>query len=143
MMKIFFDTNFLLRFYIADVPSQAARARKFVEAAIAGSLALVTDLIVICEMVWVLDSFYKLKKKEIQAKIMNLYETPGIQVLRGEVLPEALALYVDKNLDFTDALVAVCTKEAGIKYIASFDRKHMNRVEHLGLTRIETIEEIT
>jgi len=30
MKKIFFDTNFLLRFYLNDVPSQALKAKEIV-----------------------------------------------------------------------------------------------------------------
>ena len=53
MKKVFFDTNFLLRFYLDDIPKQSAKAKKMVQAAKEGFLLLVTDLIVICEMVWV------------------------------------------------------------------------------------------
>ena len=100
MEKVFFDTNFLLRFYLDDIPERASKAKRMVQAAKDGSLLLVTDLIVICEMVWVLDSFYGLDKKEISEKMNNLYRTPGIDVVNGEIVPDALAVYVDKNVDF-------------------------------------------
>ena len=78
MKKVFFDTNFLLRFYLDDIPAQALKAKRMVLAAKEGSILLVTDLIVICEMVWVLDSFYDLEKDVISEKITNLYRTPGL-----------------------------------------------------------------
>lgn len=141
MKKIFFDTNFLLRFYLADIPSQALKAKKMVEAAIEGSLMLITDLVVICEMVWVMDSFYHLKKELIFEKITNLYETSGIIILNGEILPDVLTTYVEQDVDFTDAIIGVSAMNAGVKYIASFDRKHMNRLKALGLKRIEAPDE--
>ena len=65
MKKVFFDTNFLLRFYLDDIPTQALKAKRMVQAAKEGAILLVTDLTVICEMVSVMDSFYKLEKQMI------------------------------------------------------------------------------
>lgn len=141
MKKVFFDTNFLLRFYLADIPSQASKAQRMVEAAIEGALLLVTDLIVVCEMVWVMDSYYALEKEDIFEKITNLYETPGIIVLDGEILPAALALYLERNIDFTDAIIGAKAIKHNIRYLASFDKKHMKRVGDLSLKRIETPDE--
>ena len=98
MKKVFFDTNFLLRFYLDDIPSQATKAKRMVRAAKEGSLLLVTDLIVICEMVWVMDSFYGLDKSEISEKMTNLYQTPGIDIINAEILPDALDVFVNKNI---------------------------------------------
>ena len=142
MKKVFFDTNFLLRFYLADIPSQALKAKRMVEAAIEGSLLLVTDLIVICEMVWVMDSYYHLEKEEIFEKITNLYETPGINILNGEILPMALSFYVERNIDFTDAIIGARALKQNVEYLASFDKKHMNRLADLGLKRIKTPENL-
>lgn len=97
MKKVYFDTNFLLRFYLDDVPAQALKAKSMVQAAREGAILLVTDLIVICEMVWVLDSFYDLEKEVITEKISNLYQTPGVVVFNGDVLPDALSIYVGKK----------------------------------------------
>ena len=142
MKNVFFDTNFLLRFYLDDIPTQALKAKRMVQAAKDGAILLVTDLIVICEMVWVMDSFYDLERKVISEKITNLYRTPGIVVLNSDVLPDALSVYVTKNIDFTDAVVASRAAKNHIEYLASFDKKHMKRLADLGIKRIESLEEI-
>ncbi len=142
MKKVFFDTNFLLRFYLDDIPPQALKAKLMVQAAKEGAILLVTDLIVVCEMVWVLDSFYNLEKEAISEKITNLYRTPGVVVFNGDVLPDALSIYVRKNIDFTDVVVASSVMKNHIEYLASFDKKHMNRLSDLGIKRIESPEEI-
>ncbi len=98
MKKVFFDTNFLLRFYLDDIPTQALKAKRMVQSAKEGAILLVTDLIVICEMVWVMDSFYNLEKEVISEKITNLYRTPGVVVFNGDVLPDALSIYITKIL---------------------------------------------
>ena len=142
MKKIFFDTNFLLRFYLDDKPTQASNAKRMVQAAKKGHILLVTDLIVICEMVWVMDSFYELEKEVISEKITNLYRTPGVVVFNGDVLPRALSIYVRKNIDFTEAVIAGSATNNHIEYLASFDKKHMQRLSDLGIKRIESLKEI-
>jgi predicted nucleic-acid-binding protein len=143
MKKVFFDTNFLLRFYLDDIPTQALKAKRMVQAAKEGAILLVTDLIVICEMVWVLNSFYNLEKELIAEKITNLYRTPGVVVFNGDILPDALSIYVSKKIDFTDAVGAGSAKKNHIEYLASFDKKHMKRLSDLGIKRIESPEEIS
>lgn len=142
MKKVYFDTNFLLRFYLDDLPDQAFKAQNMVQAAKDGNILLVTDLIVICEMVWVMDSFYDLDKEVIAEKIINLYRTPGIAVLNGNLLPDALSFYVSKNIDFTDAIVAASAAKNHVGYLASFDKKHMERLSDLGIKRIESLEDL-
>ena len=142
MKKVFFDTNFLLRFYLDDIPDQASKAKRMIQAAKEGALLLVTDLIVICELVWVMDSFYGLDKEQISEKMTNLYRTPGISIINGELLSDSLAVYVEKNIDFTDAVIGVSATKHHIEYLASFDKKHMERMADLGLKRVESLEEV-
>ena len=113
-----------------------------VEAAKEGALLLVTDFIVICEMVWVLGSYYGLPRKKISEKMMHLYQTPGVTVINGEILPEALAVYVEKNIDFTDAVIGVTAARKHFEYLASFDKKHMDRFADLGLRRIQSLGDL-
>lgn len=136
MKKVFFDTDFLLKFYLADIPSQAQKAKKMVEAAIEGSLSLVTDIIVICEVVWIMDFYYNLEKKLIFEKITNLYETPGIDILNGEILPRALFSYLEKDIDFTDAIIGASAKKHNIEYIVLLDKKHKSKLADLDLKQI-------
>ena len=142
MKKVFFDTNFLLRFYLDDIPTQALKAKRMVQAAKEGAILLVTDLMVICEMVWVMDSFYDLEKEVISEKVTNLYRTPGVVIFNGDVLPDALSIYVSKNIDFTDAVVVSSATKNHVEYLASFDKKHMKRLAGLGIKRVESPEDI-
>ncbi len=119
------------------------KAKRMLEAAIGGSLQLVTDLIVICEMVWVMDSFYQLDKEVIVDKITNLYETPGVEILNSQILPKALAAYVELNIDFTDAVLGSSALSHNIGFLASFDKKHMNKWADSGLKRVEIPEDVS
>ena len=88
------------------------------------------------------DSFYRLDKKEISEKMTNLYRTAGLVILNGEILPDALAVYVDKNIDFTDTVIGAIATKNHIQYLASFDKKHIDRLSDLGIKRVESPEEI-
>jgi predicted nucleic-acid-binding protein len=72
----------------------------------------------------------------------NLYRTVGIVILNGEILPDALAVYIDKNIDFTDAIIGASAIKNNIEYLASFDKKHVDRLSDLGIKRVESPEEI-
>jgi predicted nucleic-acid-binding protein len=88
-------------------------------------------------MVWILDAYYGLHKKKISEKMTRLYQTPGVTIINGEILPEALAVYVEKNIDFSDAVIGVIASRNHFEYLASFDKKHIDRFADLGLKRIE------
>jgi len=45
-------------------------------------------------MVWVMDSYYGLIKKVIVEKINNLFQTPGITVINGDILSTAAPFHL-------------------------------------------------
>ena len=52
------DTNVLVRYLVQDDPRQGKRAADFIEAAGTGGEQILIGNIVLCEMVWVLESAY-------------------------------------------------------------------------------------
>jgi predicted nucleic-acid-binding protein len=62
--------------------------------------------------------------------------------MNGEILPLALSTYVEHNIDFTDAVIGVSAKMAGTEYLASFDKKHMDKLASLGLKRVEKLDQV-
>ena len=49
---------------------------------------------------------------------------------------------VERDVVFTDAIIGVSARMAGVEYLASFDKKHMDKLANLGLKRVETLEEV-
>ena len=93
-------------------------------------------------MVWILDSYYGVPRETISEKMMNLYQTAGVTIINGEILPEALAVLVEKNIDFNDAAITVTAARNHFEYLASFDKKHMDQLADLGLKRIESMQDL-
>ena len=128
MADLFVDTNVFLRFLTNDDPAKAKRAEALFQDAVRGKITLVTSLLVIAEIVWTLESFYKLKKQDIAAKLEKILNTPNLECPQAPLLFAALDLYVYENIDFIDAYNAFYMREYGLTEIVTHDRKHFARV---------------
>lgn len=129
--RIFIDTNVFLRYLTNDLPIQADAFEKWLLCAARGDCVLITSTLVIAEMVWTLESFYKLSKENIQIKILAILNTPGLEITEDDTLLQAMIWYVDKNVDFIDAYNAAWMVKQGIKTACTFDAKHFSRFEDL------------
>ena len=131
MAEVFVDTNVFLRFLTNDDPAKAKRAELRFRNAVSGKEHLRTSLLVIAEIVWTLESFYKLEKKDIAEKVAMILNTPNLACPEARLIRLALDLYVEQNIDFIDAYHAYYLKEEGLSQIVTFDRKHFGRVNWL------------
>lgn len=128
MASRFVDTNVFLRFLTNDDPIKAKRAETIFRDAIRGKAKLATSLLVIAEIVWTLESFYKLEKPDIATKVEKILNTPNLECPDASLLFMALDLYVHANIDFVDAYNAFHMKERGLTHILTYDRKHFARI---------------
>ena len=131
MASLFVDTNVFLRFLTNDDPVKAKRADRLFRDAVAGKIALTTSLQVIAEIIWTLESFYKLEKDEIASKVEKILNTPNLECAESSLIFMALDLYVHRNIDFIDAYHAFHMKDRGLTRILTYDRKHFARVPWL------------
>ena len=128
---VFADTNLFLRFLTNDVPDQAKAVHQLLLQAAQGDISLITTSIVIAEIVWTLESFYKETKENIQKMVLSFLNTPGLEVDNGDLIIRALRRYVDKNIDFIDAYNAAWMEIHEITTIYTFDQDHFSRIEGL------------
>jgi len=126
-MRAGVDANVILRFLTGDPPDLAAQARTLFDAVDEGSVTLVLDDIVVAEVVWVLHSFYRYPPRQIADVLQELLSHEGLENGNKPALLAALSLFAEKNVGFTDALVAVRMAQQGIGEIFSFDR-HFDRL---------------
>lgn len=129
--KLFVDTNVFLRFLTRDDPRKAEQARKLFQDAVDGRVTLVISLMVVAEIVWTLESFYKLSKQDVAAKVETILNTPNLECPEGELALYALDLYTTKNVDFIDAYHVFLLKSQGLSRIVTYDRKHFKRMPDL------------
>jgi len=125
--RVFADTNLFLRYLTNDIPEQAEAFEKTLRDAAAGRLTLVVSPLVCAEIVWTLESYYRLPKDDIQQKLLAMLNTPGLEIPGGEIVLQAIIWYGDKNVDFIDAYHAAWVASQDISQIYTFDRKHFTR----------------
>jgi predicted nucleic acid-binding protein len=133
MADYFVDTNVFLWYLTNDDPAKARRAERLFKRAVSGKLHLQTSLLVIAEIVWTLESFYRLRAAEIADKIGKILNTPNLDCPDSLLILQALDVYVTKNIDFIDAYHAALLKDTGRTRIVTYDRKHFRRIEWLDI----------
>ncbi|MEA3238888.1 MAG: PIN domain-containing protein, partial [Candidatus Bipolaricaulota bacterium] len=126
--KGFIDTNILLRYLQNDLPEQADAVEALLKRAAAGNASLATNVMVIAELVWTCESFYKLSKQEIRDTVLMILNTPGLQVENHDLLLQATLLYADQNIDFIDAYNGCWAKNQKIPLVFTFDQRHYKRI---------------
>ncbi len=134
MAEFFVDTNVFLRFLTNDDPAKARRAERLFKKAIAGDVSLETSLLVIAEIVWTLESFYKLAKPDIADKIEKILNTKNLKVQAADTVLQALDLYTTENVDFIDAYHGIMLRETGVKRVLTYDQKHFGRMDWLSIS---------
>jgi predicted nucleic-acid-binding protein len=121
----FLDTNFFIRFLTKDWPEKAQKCKALLDNAVENDESMATSLIVIAELIWVLESNYKLARKEAGDIVLKLLSMPILEVEDKNILMESIQLHSIRNIDFADAYNAVYMRKRGLKEIVSW----LNRIE--------------
>lgn len=122
------DANIILRAVLQDVPEQAARVGLLLHKAEAGGLILLIPEPVLSDVLYVLTGM-KVPKKEIAGVVRDWLNLPGVALLGIgiDVVHTALDLFVEKNVKWSDALIAARMFEWGCVEICTFD-SHFDRI---------------
>ena len=127
-MKAVLDTNVLVRHLTADPPEQAARATAF----LAGADELLLSDIVVAELVYALETVYRVERAHVAELVRAVIAFPTIVVLDEVLLLRALELYERESLDFVTAYLAAAAERSGVGAVASFYRS-LERIESVRL----------
>ncbi len=125
--RAFADTNLFLRYLTNDIPDQADAVERLLRAAGNGRVLLVTNGMVIAEIVWVLYSYYKLGREETRQKALAILNTPGLEVVERELVLQAITWWAEQNVDFIDAYNAAWLLAHGMTTAYTFDHVHFSR----------------
>lgn len=128
------DANVILRFLTNDLPDQANRAGSLLKR-VEDKLEKVYLLdIILADVIWILGGYYKQPREQIRDWIIAILSLPGLEFSSKKIAFDALDIYVENRIDWTDAFAASQMIAQGITEIVSFD-KHFDRIK--GITRIE------
>jgi predicted nucleic-acid-binding protein len=127
--RVFADTNLFLRYLTNDVPEQADSVERILQMAAEDQVVLVVNGLIVAEIVWTLESFYRLTRVSIAEKVRAILNTPGIEVTDGDLVLQAVADYADKNVDFIDAYNGAWLLAQGMSVALTFDQLHFSRLD--------------
>ncbi|NKB23871.1 MAG: PIN domain-containing protein [Kiritimatiellae bacterium] len=100
---VLLDTNVLIRYITNDDPLKADDCEQLFKRAVQGEYTLLITDICLAELVWTLDSFYRLERSAIAEKIIAILNTPGFSIQHEDRWIDALDRYTRTNVDFIDA----------------------------------------
>jgi len=115
------DTNILVRYLTQDDPEQSSLANAEIEKALSAEVIFFIADIVMCELVWVLETAYRCDCREIVPILENILRTKQFHFENKELLWKSLADYRNKKGDFADHLIGHASHKAGCSETLTFD----------------------
>lgn len=125
MRRIYIDTNVIVRLLTNDPPELSKKAANFIDDH--KDCRLIVNDLIVAEVIFVLESFYKIKKDIIAENLNKFFTIPQIIVENQKIIEAALDFYVLKNIDYAEAFLSAYAIENRSPEIASFD-KHLDKV---------------
>jgi len=117
------DTNVLLRYIVRDDARQAAAATKLIESSCKRESPGVITLVVMCELVWVLESGYRYRRDQVTEILRKVLGSEDLRVERSELAWQALNRYEVGPADFADYMIGLCGREEKAEATWTFDRR--------------------
>lgn len=112
------DTNVLLRYLLRDEPTPAARAAREIER----DERFLIGSVVLCELVWVLETGYGFSRIEIAATLEKILATAQFDIEGKDLALAALDDFKSSAADFSDCLLGRRNRGAGAAETVTFDR---------------------
>lgn len=103
------DTNIILRFIVGDNEKQKIEARKIFQDAEKGKITLLLKTVVVAEVCYVLESFYKKDKDEIASSMEVFLSQKWLKVEDRQALL-AMWPWYKESLHFVDSYLIACSK---------------------------------
>lgn len=130
---IFIDTNIFIRFFVNDGTQEHKIVEKFFNKLVVSDTKYMTSTMVIAEIIWVLEKYYKMEKKNVCENIRLILDTPNILIKEKYILHNAIETFKKQNIDFIDAYNYAYALKNGSSKIISYD-KHFDRLALLKRT---------
>ena len=112
------DANVVIRYLTSDDPK---KGRRFELLLTTEKGALILTDVVMAEIVWTLESYYRASRQMISTQLQTLLTASVIEANRP-VLIKALSLYATISIDYIDAYLIAYQEVRDIEFIVSYDR---------------------
>lgn len=117
------DTNVIIRYLMQDDKKQFTYAENLIETAIRQKKIIHINLVILCEVVWVLSYHYKLGRVEISQFLDMLLHAEQIEVENRQLALSALHEYQNSQADYADCIIGFTNQFLGCTTTYTFDKK--------------------
>ncbi len=117
------DTNVLVRYLTQDDDAQAALASRLIETQLSAEQPGLIDAIVLCELVWVLETCFGHTRRELAPILRKLLAAEEFRVKARNQVVVAIQTYETTAADFADVLIGLHNQRAGCEATWTFDKK--------------------
>jgi predicted nucleic-acid-binding protein len=115
------DANVVLRFLLDDPPEQAERCQALFSRIQAGKEEVYLPEVTLSDVVWTLQSFYRWPRERIARFAYDVISLTGTTMARKPLVRDAIHLYAEHRIDFSDALIAAEVVHGDYTELYSFD----------------------
>lgn len=124
------DANVILRAVLSDHATQSPQCQRLIDKVEAGSERVFLPEVSLCDVVFILRSFYKFPAERIQEVLGQMLSLDGIVMKDKSSAQGALLLSALHNVDFSDALMTAQLAAEQVNEIYSYD-KHFDRLKQV------------
>lgn len=117
------DTNVLVRYILQDDARQGALAAHFVEKNCSRDEPAFINGIILCELVWVLETAYEYSRAEIIPVLEKILHTQQFHIHEPQIIWQALRGYKTTSIDFADHYINSLNLHNDCEYTVTFDKK--------------------
>jgi predicted nucleic-acid-binding protein len=117
------DTNVLVRFIVEDDEPQTQRAVALFRRALARGERIFISDVVLCELVWVLETVYRVPREEITDALANLIRAKEVEIGDADPIHRAVNAFRAGKGDFADYVIRERAAAAGCSTLATFEKK--------------------
>jgi predicted nucleic-acid-binding protein len=117
------DTNILVRYIARDDPKQTAAATELIEKRCTAEDPGWINLIVVCELTWVLQRAYDLPKESVACVLETLLTSNELKVESADAVWQALRKFRKGTADLTDYLIGTTNALREAAPTFTFDKR--------------------
>lgn len=122
-MTYLLDTNIFLRVLVREDEHDFETCKRLLERVKTLKFSAVTAGIVLAELGWVLNSYYRIRRSEAAEKVLSVTRLGGLRVVDTYDWAGAMEIYRRNNVKFVDAVLASMPDVAKKTWtIVSFDQ---------------------
>lgn len=117
------DTNILVRFLTNDDERQAKKVYTLFKQAEQDKASLFVPQLVVLEMIWVLESAYRISRSHVLDAVSDLLLMPILKFENQHAIQQFYQAAQENTHDLSDLLIAYTAKVNNCEVVLTFDKK--------------------